>query len=299
MAGEFMAGQLTIGEAAGHAGKEIGRNPMQAPRAEVECHPGHPRAGAFDLTIVVPTLEISKLALPHWRDLAESPFVRELLVVLPSGAPPSVSFPAGVRRLEAPLGRASQMNAGAVAARSEFLLFLHGDTIVAPSALGPLWRALRQTTGVAFAFSLAYRSSKKGLRLLAWLARARDRVSPFPLGDQGLAMRRSQFFEMGGFDDEPLFEDWLMIKRLRRTRRLRVLPELARTGPERFERNGILRNLARNTLLVFLQILGVSPRTLVRLYYGSEYLDLWLAADPARRGGQAPQVSRLPELSPD
>ena len=44
--------------------------------------------------------------------------------------------PLADRVLEAPRGRARQMNAGAVAARGEVLLFLHADTILPDDAAG-------------------------------------------------------------------------------------------------------------------------------------------------------------------
>ena len=42
--------------------------------------------------------------------------------------------PAADRLLDAPRGRATQMNAGAKASRGEVLLFLHADTTLPPAA---------------------------------------------------------------------------------------------------------------------------------------------------------------------
>jgi hypothetical protein len=117
------------------------------------------------------------------------------------------------------------------------------------------------------------------------MARARDRILPFPLGDQGLALRSSRLRELGGYPDEPLFEDALMARRLRRAGPIRVLPEVAITDASRFETRGVWRNFLQNALLVAGLALGIAPRTLVRRYYGQAYLERWVAADPGRRGG--------------
>jgi len=119
-------------------------------------------------------------------------------------------------------------------------------------------------------------------------------------------MRRSRFLELGGFPDEPLFEDVVLSQRLRRSAPIRVLAESALTNPGRFERHGVWRTLGHNLLLVAWHSLGASPRTLVRRYYGADYLTRWLAADPRRRGGNgrsregaaASAVRQLPTPSP-
>jgi hypothetical protein len=193
-----------------------------------------------------------------------------------------------MRLLDAPLGRASQMNAGAAAARGELLFFVHGDTTVDARALDAIVRALGADPDGAFALSLGFDSTRASFRVLEWMARARDRIFPFPLGDQGLALRRSRFLELGGFPDEPLFEDVVMTRRLRRAGRLKVLPDVARTDAARFERRGPWRTLLFNGLLVAAHALGASPRLLVRAYYGRPYLDRWLAAR------ESPSVIRPP-----
>jgi hypothetical protein len=187
------------------------------------------------------------------------------------------------------------MNAGAAAARSELLFFVHGDTRVDESGLSAVVRALQARPAGAFALSLRFDSRLPVFRALERMSRLRNRVFPFPLGDQGLALGRTRFFELGGFADEPLFEDVIMSWALRRTGSLEILPETALTDATRFERRGVLRHFAHNLLLCGWHALGASPRTLVRRYYGREYLERWLAADPPRRRRAA---TRAPAPSP-
>jgi hypothetical protein len=175
------------------------------------------------------------------------------------------------------------MNAGAAAALGEHVLFLHADTELAPEALSELLDALRHEPDGAYSFSLGFSSTRLPFRILSWLAALRDRVLPFPLGDQGLGLARRLFFELGGFPDEPLFEDLVMTRRLRRRGLLRVLRSQVATSPARFECGGVWRTLARNLGLIALYAAGIPARALVRHYYGRAYIERWEADDKARR----------------
>ncbi len=240
----------------------------------------------ISLSVVIPVFAQDRALLASRQALAKLDCVREIIFVLPRTSKPA---PIGAQPhgkivvLRAPLGRASQLNAGAAAARGSHLLFMHHDTEVAPGAVAALAKALTHEPQRAFAFSLHFDSHRRGYRLLSWLAGVRDCYQPFPLGDQGLAVSRYQFFDLGGYPDEPLFEDSVMTWRLRRRVGLRVLRHPARTSAARFEQRGIVRTLLENALLLTLFTLGLSPRFLVRFYYGREYLAHWLDADPRRR----------------
>ena len=238
------------------------------------------------LSIVIPTLD-GREGRDRWSRYARHRRVREVIVVVPDEVAPG-RHPPGVRVIRAPMGRASQMNAGARIARGAHLLFLHGDTEIDADGLEGVAASLDGEPDGAFALSLAFRSEARIYRTLERAAAWRDRMRPFPLGDQGLAVSRTRFHSLGGFPDEPLFEDVVLLRRLRRSGPVGVLAARARTGVERFQRRGVLRTLAANLALVLLQAVGVPPRTLVRWYYGPEYLERWTDAAPGRRTTVAP-----------
>jgi len=90
------------------------------------------------VTIIIPTYRDSDALA---RTLAATDWSGAELVVVSTAEDPSVvpvrdAYPA-VAWIQAPSGRARQMNAGAAAARADWLLFLHADTHL-PAA----WRAL-------------------------------------------------------------------------------------------------------------------------------------------------------------
>ncbi len=189
----------------------------------------------------------------------------------------------GVRTLTAPLGRASQMNAGAALARGSHVLFLHADTVLSAAAFDELARALETDPSRICTFSFSFASKHLGCRVLSRLANVRDRVRPAPMGDQGLSMPTGLFHELGGFRDEPLFEDVDLVRRVRRRGRIHVLRSPARTSAVRFRRLGFWRAAVTNARLMVEERMGRPPRELVARYYGRAYLRRWLDADPARR----------------
>jgi rSAM/selenodomain-associated transferase 2 len=163
-------------------------------------------------------------------------------------------------------GRANQMNFGALQARGNILLFLHGDTTLPPSAVELVRRALRDETVVGGAFRLRIASPCRALKLVAWGANLRSRLFGLPYGDQALFVRRSVFEAIGGFAPWPLMEDVDLARRLKRAGRTVLLPEAVTTSARRWEREGVVLTTARNSLLLLGFWAGCSPAWLAQWY---------------------------------
>ncbi|AFY67954.1 TIGR04283 family arsenosugar biosynthesis glycosyltransferase [Geitlerinema sp. PCC 7407] len=177
-----------------------------------------------------------------------------------------------VRGITAPKGRGSQMNAGAQAAQGEVLLFLHADAELPPQGLAQALAVIRQGRGVAGAFDLAIDSPRRSLRMLARCASWRSRLTRIPYGDQALFLRRSTFWEVGGYPPQPLMEDVALMEALKgRGDRPIFLRDRVRVSARRWEREGILYCTLRNWTLLTLYSLGVSPERLYRWYHPSRH----------------------------
>jgi rSAM/selenodomain-associated transferase 2 len=174
---------------------------------------------------------------------------------------------AGARVVAARRGRGTQLAAGAVAARDEWLLFLHADC-----RLQPGWQravhafiAQREAAGCAgyFRFTLddAASAARRLERVVAW----RCRVLGLPYGDQGLLIERTLYEAVGGFAAIPLMEDVDLARRLGRAR-LKPIAAHCITSPRRYREGGYLRRPLRNLLCLALYLLGFAPRRIARLY---------------------------------
>ena len=164
--------------------------------------------------------------------------------------------------IDAPRGRASQMNAGAAIARGAWLLFLHADTRLPPdwpSAIADTERAPRASFGC---FRFVLDSPRLAARVIELGVRLRVALFRLPYGDQAIFVRRDAFDAIGGYAPLPIMEDVDLVRRLRVTGRLRPASYPAVTSARRWERLGWFRVTAQHLRLITLYFLGVAPERL-------------------------------------
>jgi rSAM/selenodomain-associated transferase 2 len=173
----------------------------------------------------------------------------------------------GVRWLEAPRGRARQMNAGARAARGDVLLFLHADTRLPAGAGDAVRAALADARVVAGRFDVAFDTTRPIMRLTAALMNLRSRWTGISTGDQALFVRRDIFEALGGFADIPLMEDIQLTRRLKRCGRQAALRLRVTTSARKWQTEGAVRTIFLMWTLRLLYAGGVSPAWLQGWYY--------------------------------
>lgn len=210
------------------------------------------------VSVVIPTLDDAARIGPCLGALTEG-MVNGLIaeLVLADGgsgdAIAGLAEAAGARLIEAPRGRGTQLAAGARAARSDWLLFLHADTVLAHGWSGAAARHIACGPGRAGWFRLAFDSRHPMARVTAAWANLRSRAH-LPFGDQGLLISRALYDEAGGYPEIPLMEDVALARRLGRA--LTPLDATAVTSAERYLRDGWLRHGARNLSRQALWMLG-------------------------------------------
>jgi rSAM/selenodomain-associated transferase 2 len=174
----------------------------------------------------------------------------------------------GVNKLTAPKGRARQMNAGAVRAAGDILLFLHADTLLPSGALRKIIRVMEDPRYVGGAFALGFQARGWVYAVTGMCASLKHRLTRVPYGDQAIFMRKDYFESLGGYPEIPLMEDVELMKRVkRRGGRIVLLPDAVATSARRWEADGILYTMVRNWTLQALYLFGVPAERLVRYYY--------------------------------
>lgn len=165
----------------------------------------------------------------------------------------------GVQLLQAPAGRARQMNHGALAATGDVLWFLHADCQPPPDAAPRIRAALAEPDVALGAFRFAVDSPRLVFRYLEAGVRTRSEWLGVPYGDQGLFLRRDDFLAWGGYPEVPRMEDLYLVRAARRRGAVRVVPPALPCSPRRWEAHGFWRTSARNWVLVVADWLGLTP----------------------------------------
>ncbi|MDH3348037.1 MAG: TIGR04283 family arsenosugar biosynthesis glycosyltransferase [Desulfobulbaceae bacterium] len=173
----------------------------------------------------------------------------------------------GMRVVTCPPGRGMQQNRGAEIAQGEILFFLHCDTIPPPDFSAHI-RSELATPGVAVgAFRLALDSSGTTYRFIEWGVRLRNSLFGAVYGDQGIFLHQKTFHQVGGFPDQPLLEDYELIRRLRPQGSIALAPVTVHTSARRWQKLGPVRTTIINQLMIIGYHLGVSPTKLAKWYY--------------------------------
>jgi rSAM/selenodomain-associated transferase 2 len=165
----------------------------------------------------------------------------------------------GVKVISSPPGRATQMNAGALAASGEILLFLHADTRL-PADFDVMIRTSLQKPGiVAGAFRLQIDAPQWGLRLVEWGVKWRSQLLQIPYGDQAIFLTKSIFQQVGNFPQLPIMEDFELIRRLNKLGKITIVPTSVLTSARRWIKKGVLQTTFKNQIVVLAYFLGVPP----------------------------------------
>ena len=223
---------------------------------------------SLTISIVIPVLNDHESLARILHTLREASEMPDEIIVVEGGQDQTCSNLAAKYHciyLQTRPGRGYQLHAGADAAKSDVIWFLHADS-QPPSAAVTLIR--QEIAGGAIGGYFRFRFAGQPTwykRLLASLVNLRTRIG-VPYGDQGIFVRKSDYAATGGFPDSPLFEEVTVIKTARRMGRFVEIPIPIGVSPRRWERDGWFRRTIENRLLAAGYMLGMSPQTLARRY---------------------------------
>ena len=163
---------------------------------------------------LAPSEDKWKALLPHLDSLPEG---SEIILVIGIGEKLDTSSYENVRVVEGRKGRAGRMNCGADMARNELLWFLHADSQFEGDAIAQLVLVYTQEPDALYYFDLKFMDDgPKLVKLNEWLVRWRSDVLKMPFGDQGFAISKDLFLELGGYrEDVGYGEDYLLTWKLK------------------------------------------------------------------------------------
>jgi rSAM/selenodomain-associated transferase 2 len=228
------------------------------------------KARPLALSVVVPVLnealELPQLCEDLHKQIANT--VHSVEVIFVDGGSvdgsPELIMTQGFRCVSSECGRARQMNAGAVAATGQAILFLHADSELPINGIDAVLAALDEKLWGRFDVRISGKA--KMFAVIAFFINWRSRLSGIATGDQGIFVRRDAFEKVGGFPDQALMEDIAMSAMLRKISAPVCLCLKMTTSGRRWERRGIWSTILLMWRLRLLYWLGVSPQSLARRY---------------------------------
>lgn len=181
----------------------------------------------------------------------------------------ALAMPLADQVIEAERGRARQMNAGAVVATGEALLFLHADSRLPEGGDEAIGRALATPDRQWGRFDVAIDGAHFMLAVIAWFMNHRSRLTGIATGDQGIFVSRTAFEQVGRFPDQVLMEDVEFCRRMRKLCAPVCLGQAKIiTAGRRWEKHGVWRTIWLMWRLRFNYYCGASPESIHRAYYG-------------------------------
>jgi len=225
------------------------------------------RGEGVGITVVIPALN-EQTRIERALACTALPGVERIVVDGGStdGTPDTARLLRAEKVIHALPGRAHQMDAGYREARGEVVLFLHADTRLDPGWSEAVRRALAEASTAGGAFRLRFENAGWVLRIVELGARLRARLGRLPYGDQALFVRKRVLDAAGGIAPVPIFEDLDLVRLIKRSGRLTLLPVSAWTSGRRYERNGALRQVLRNQVALASYFLRL-PRARVAAWY--------------------------------
>lgn len=195
--------------------------------------------------------------------------VRELVIADGGSTDDTLTIAEGVgaQIVASARGRGAQLIAGAAAAKSPWLLFLHADTALSDNWGEEVARFMARADGAmrAAVFRFAFDDSSFSAGVVTFWVGVRNRALALPYGDQGLLVSRAFYDALGGYRDLPLMEDVDLVRRIGRAR-LQMLNARAVTSAEKYRRDGFGKRSRRNLGLVARYFMGADPTDLAKLY---------------------------------
>jgi len=221
------------------------------------------------LSIVVPTLNEAPGIVVHLTALQPLRDRGHEVIVADGGSSdgtPALARPLADRVIASSRGRALQMNAGAVVACGDVLLFLHADTRLPDGADALIDGALAGSGCFWGRFDIRIDGRHPMLPVIACMMNQRSRVTGIATGDQALFMTRSAFERVGGFPAIALMEDITLSRRLRTVSRPACLRARVTTSGRRWEKQGVGRTILLMWRLRLAYFFGAEPARLAQRY---------------------------------
>ena len=163
-------------------------------------------------------------------------------------------------------GRSYQMNYGASLSKGNILLFLHADSLLPDDAPGQILKIIRRGYKVG-CFKIKFDSKNILMKICGFMSNLRVRLRNIAFGDQGIFINRSYFYELGGFAEIPLMEDYQLSIDIKADReKIALTRTKIETSERRFVKKGRFRTMIEMQKLQYMYRKGKDIDIIANLY---------------------------------
>ena len=164
-------------------------------------------------------------------------------------------------------GRGPQLILGAEHAATDWIFFLHSDTIIKKNNIIDINQFITNTlnNNKAASFKIKFNTNNIWSNLLSKLVNIRSKYLKLPYGDQGLLISRSFYKNIGGYKNIPIMEDVEIIRNIG-FRNIKILNSYIITDAERFENQGWIYRSMINLFCLTLYFLGFNINYINKIY---------------------------------
>ena len=163
-------------------------------------------------------------------------------------------------------GRSNQMNYGAKLSKGDILLFLHADSLLPSDFLNEIHKIISQGYKVG-CFKIRFHSESLLMKICGFMSNLRVRLRNIAFGDQGIFIVKDYFYELGGFPDIPIMEDYQLSMDIKANGEKIVLGKSKiETSERRFVKNGRIKTMIRMQRLQYMYRNGEDIEKIANLY---------------------------------
>lgn len=224
-------------------------------------------ASPESISVVIPTLNEARQLFATIQSVRNGS--RPEIIVTDGGSTDNtleVAASMGARIIKSRPPKSFQLNAGAIQAKGDVLLFLHADTTLPRNYHDMIIQCLEEPSIGCGAFELGIGSPALKIRMVENMANFRSRTLKQPYGDQAIFVPSRIFFKVGGFPRIPIMEDYEFIRRIRKNWKVATLPARVTTSPRRWNNLGVIRTTIINQLIIAAYHAGVPAGLIARIY---------------------------------
>lgn len=216
------------------------------------------------ISVIIPTLNSEEHLVRTLSSLVPGVvegLIREVIIV-DGGSDDStleIADATGCKVIRTDATRGLQLWQGCRAAKGEWLLILHSDSLLGDGWMDEIQHHMNAHPTQAGFFHLRFDDPSWLAAMWAEILALRARWLAWPGGDHGLLLAKALYDCVGGYKDQAAFEDAALVMALGRAR-LRPLATPLTTNARRFKARGWAVGLLTKSARFVLYLLGVPPK---------------------------------------